>query len=186
MVLTPAVVKGLEYQSVCVLEPGPTLQRLGAGVDLHSNAPELEAHSRRTAIDRLRVAISRTTENLAFIEIAPDDATQMSSRRLLGDATTYSPDDLVEYLTNPDTLPESMVPELINRVGELIDTAPGRAWQLAGQAVHLLGLHRTRRERWPTPPLVGRPTPPCSPRRPGCSWTGCLPGWPEARWPLSL
>ena len=140
MVLTPAVVKGLEYQSVCVLEPGPTLQRLNAGVDLHSNAPELEAHSRRTTIDRLRVAISRATENLAFIEIAPDDATQMSSRSLLGDATTYSPDDLVDYLTNPDTLPESMVPELMNRVGELIDTAPGRAWQLAGQAVNLLGL----------------------------------------------
>ena len=139
MVLTPAVVKGLEYQSVCVLEPGPALQRLDAGVDLHTNAPELEAHSRRTAIDRLRVAISRATENLAFIEIAPDDATQMSSRRLLGDATTYSPDDLVEYLTSTDMLPKSMVPDLMNRVGELIDTAPGRAWQLAGQAVHLLG-----------------------------------------------
>ena len=139
MVLTPAVVKGLEYQSVCVLEPGPTLQRLSADVDLHSDAPELASHSRRTDIDRLRVAISRATENLAFIEVAPDDTTQMSSRRLLGDATTYSPDDLVEYLTNPDTLPESMVPELMNRIGELIDTAPGRAWQLAGQAVHLLG-----------------------------------------------
>ena len=139
MALAPAVVKGLEYQSVCVLEPGPTLQRLNAEVDLPSHAPELEAHSRRTAIDRLRVAISRATENLAFIEIAPDDATQMSSMRLLGNATTYSPDDLVDYLTNPDTLPESMVPDLINRVGELIDTAPGRAWQLAGQAAHLLG-----------------------------------------------
>ena len=139
MALAPAVVKGLEYQSVCVLEPGPTLQRLNAEVDLLSHAPELEAHSRRTAIDRLRVAISRATENLAFIEIAPDDATQMSSMRLLGNATTYSPDDLVDYLTNPDTLPESMVPDLINRVGELIDTAPGRAWQLAGQAAHLLG-----------------------------------------------
>ena len=135
MVLTPAVVKGLEYQTVCVLEPGRTLQRLSAEVDLLSNAPELEAHSRRTAIDRLRVAISRATENLAFIEIAPDDATQMSSMRLLGDAATYSPDDLVEYLTKPDTLPESMIPELIGRVGELIDSAPGRAWQLAGQAV---------------------------------------------------
>ena len=71
MVLTPAVVKGLEYQTVCVLEPGRTLQRLSAEVDLLSNAPELEAHSRRTAIDRLRVAISRATENLAFTEIAP-------------------------------------------------------------------------------------------------------------------
>ena len=110
MVLTPVVIKGLEYQSVCVLEPGPTLQRLNAGVDLHSNAPELEAHSRRTTIDRLRVAISRATENLAFIEIAPDDATQMSSRSLLGDATTYSPDDLVDYLTNPDTLPREHGP----------------------------------------------------------------------------
>ncbi|MCY4652342.1 MAG: hypothetical protein OXC95_04170 [Dehalococcoidia bacterium] len=59
--------------------------------------------------------------------------------RLLGDATTYSPDDLVEYLANPDTLPEIIVPDLINRVRELIDTAPGRAWQLAGQAVHLIG-----------------------------------------------
>ena len=139
MVLMPAVVKGLEYQSVCVLEPGPTLQRLSAEVDLHSQAPELEAHSRRTAIDRLRVAISRATENLAFIEIAPNDTIQMSSMSLLGNATTYSPDDLVDYLTNPDMLPEIMVPELINRVRELIDTAPGRAWQLAGQAVHLLG-----------------------------------------------
>ena len=139
MVLTPAVVKGLEYQTVCVLEPGRTLQRMSAEVDLLSNAPELEAHSRRTAIDRLRVAISRATENLAFIEIAPDDATQMSSLRLLGDAATYSPDDLVEYVTNPDTLPENMIPELMGRVGELIDSAPGRAWQLAGQAVQLLG-----------------------------------------------
>ena len=139
MVLPAAVVKGLEYQSVCVLEPGQTLQRLSAGVDPHSQAPELEAHSRRTAIDRLRVTISRATENLAFIEIAADDTTRMSSMSLLGNATTYSPDDLVEYLTNPDMLPEILVPDLLNRVRELTDTAPGRAWQLAGQAVHLLG-----------------------------------------------
>ena len=139
MVLTPAVVKGLEYQTVCVLEPGRVLQRLRADGDLLSNAPELEAHSRRTAIDRLRVAISRATENLAFIEIAPDDTTQMSSISLLGDAATYSPEDLVEYLTNTDMLPDIMIPEMIGRVGELIDTAPGRAWQLAVQAVHLLG-----------------------------------------------
>ncbi|MCY4652343.1 MAG: hypothetical protein OXC95_04175 [Dehalococcoidia bacterium] len=72
MALTPAVVKGLEYQSVCVLEPGSALQRLDAGGDRYSDAPELEAHSRRTAIDRLRVALSRATENLAFIEISPD------------------------------------------------------------------------------------------------------------------
>ena len=139
MALTPAVVKGLEYQSVCVLEPGPMLQRLDTGGDLRSDAPEIEAHSRRTAIDRLRVALSRATENLAFIEISPDDKTRMSGMGLLGDATTYSPDDLIEYLSNPDTLPEIIVPNLINRVRELIDTAPGRAWQLAGQAVRLIG-----------------------------------------------
>ena len=139
MALTPAVVKGLEYQSVCVLEPGPTLHRLDAGGDLRSDAPELEAHSRRTAIDRLRVALSRATENLALIEISPDDTTRMYGMSLLGDAATYSPDDLVEYLTNPDALPEIVVPDLINRVRELTDTAPGRAWQLAGQAVRLIG-----------------------------------------------
>ena len=139
MVLTPAVVKGLEYQSVCVLEPGAALRRLSDEIDPHSQAPELEAHARRTAIDRLRVAVSRATENLAFIEISPDDAIRTSSMSLLGDAPTYSPDDLVDYLTSTDNLPEIIVPELMNRVGELIDTAPARAWQLAGQAVHLLG-----------------------------------------------
>lgn len=140
MALMPAVVKGLEYQSVCVLEPGPTLQRLETGGDPRSDAPEIEAHSRRTAVDRLRVALSRATENLAFIEISPDDATRMSGMSLLGDATTYSPDDLIEYLANPDMLLEIIVPDLINRVRELIDTAPGRAWQLAGQAVRLIGI----------------------------------------------
>lgn len=139
MVLTPAVVKGLEYQSVCVLEPGAALRRLSDEINPHSQAPELEAHARRTAIDRLRVAVSRATENLAFIEVSPDDATRTSSMSLLGDAPTYSPDDLVDYLTSTDNLPEIIVPELMNRVGELIDTAPARAWQLAGQAVHLLG-----------------------------------------------
>ena len=94
---------------------------------------------RRRSAPWLLIAISRATENLAFIEIAPDDTTQMSSISLLGDAATYSPEDLVEYLTNTDMLPDVMLPELIGRVGELIDTAPGRAWQLAVQAVHLLG-----------------------------------------------
>ena len=65
---------------------------------------------RRRSAPWLLIAISRATENLAFIEIAPDDTTQMSSISLLGDAATYSPEDLVEYLTNTDMLPDVMLP----------------------------------------------------------------------------
>ena len=137
--LTPAIVKGLEYQTVCVLEPGRTLMRLHAEIDQNDKAPELETHSRRAAIDRLRVAISRATENLAFIEVSPDEVTRASSRELLGDAATYSPDDLIEYLATSDMQAEVIVPQLINEVRRLIDNAPGPAWHKAGQAVHLLG-----------------------------------------------
>ena len=57
MVLTPDVVKGLEYQTVCVLNAGTLLKNLNADISAHIDSPELEHHSRRTSIDQLRVAL---------------------------------------------------------------------------------------------------------------------------------
>ena len=52
----------------------------------------LEEHVRRTAIDRLRVTLSRSTETLAFVDVGGDDAALNLSRELLGDAVRFEPD----------------------------------------------------------------------------------------------
>lgn len=135
----PAIVKGLEYQTICVLNPGPILQRLNDEIGANNRAPELEAHYRRTAIDRLRVIVSRATERLAFIDVEVNDAARALSQDLLGDAAIYSPDDLVEYLNDDAAPPEDKVLQLINEARSLVDNAPGRAWQRALQSAQLLG-----------------------------------------------
>ena len=136
-VLTPAVVKGLEYQTVCVLEPGRTLKRLFDEMDADST--ELPAEMRRVAIDGLRVALSRATENLAFIDVRADESVRKESMELLGDSTVRSPDELLDYLENMDMDAESAVLQRMTEAREMIDSSPGRAWQLALQAVNRLG-----------------------------------------------
>ena len=58
MVLTPADAKGLEYQSVCVLDPGRVLARLEAATGPMTTAHRRRCGSRnRTATDQLRHAV---------------------------------------------------------------------------------------------------------------------------------
>ena len=136
-VLTPAVVKGLEYQTVCVLEPGRTVKRLFGEMD--ADASELPAEMRRVAIDGLRVALSRATENLAFIDVGADESVREKSMKLLGESTIHSPEELLDYLENMDMDAESVVFDRMNEARGIMDSSPGRAWQLALQAVNRLG-----------------------------------------------
>lgn len=138
-VLTPSVVKGLEYQATCVLNPGSLLQKLSTEITEYERAPELEFHHRRTAIDRLRVALSRAAESLIFIDVAADDVERELSRNLLGDeADVCSPDYLVEHFTDADATTDERVRARISQAQRLIDTTRGRAWELSVQAVRLL------------------------------------------------
>ena len=91
MVLTPADAKGLEYQSVCVLDPGRVLARLEAatGSMTTGTSQALREQEHRTAIDQLRVALSRATETLAFVDVAGDDDAHALSADLLEDAAPY-------------------------------------------------------------------------------------------------
>ena len=142
MVLTPADAKGLEYQSVCVLDPGALLKRLDRGRAAPVSEAAIEEHARRTTIDRFRVALSRATETLAFVDVAADDdgddEARDLSRALLGDAAPYDPEDLIEHFTD-DAPPEERVLARTNDARSLIDATPRRAWQRACQAVRLLG-----------------------------------------------
>lgn len=140
MVLTPAEAKGMEYQAVCVLEPGKLLKSLAAEDTASADAPELVEQAHRTAIDRLRVALSRATESLALVDVAPDSEARRLSRELLGDeAAPYDVDDLVEHFTDADALPEDRVMMRVDETRNVIDTLPGRAWQRIRQAQGLLG-----------------------------------------------
>lgn len=140
VVLTPAAAKGLEYQSVCVLDPGRMLARLesATGPEATRTSRALCEHEHRTAIDQLRVALSRATETLAFVDVAGDDEALDRSAELLDDAAPYDADDLIEHFAD-DAPPEQRVQARTSDARALVDTAPGRAWQRACQAIRLLG-----------------------------------------------
>lgn len=98
----------------------------------------LREQEHRTAIDQLRVALSRATETLAFVDVAGDDDAHALSADLLADAAPYHADDLVEHFAD-DAPPEERLQARTKDARGLIDTVPGRAWQRACQAVRLLG-----------------------------------------------
>ena len=105
----------------------------------YGTAAELEQQARRTAIDHLRVTLSRATETLVFVDVAPGDRERALSLELLGDAAPYDPEDLVDHFAHAEASPEERVLARTNDARVLIDSAPGRAWQRARQAIRLLG-----------------------------------------------
>lgn len=139
VVLTPQAVKGLEYQAVCVLNPGLALRRMKEPVSEHAVSPNLDRHLKRTSMDRFRVALSRSTETLVFMDVDVGDEERALSSRMLGSAVQCSPDDLVEYLSEDDTTPEERVLSRIRESRELVDADPAAAWNRAVQSFNLLG-----------------------------------------------
>ncbi len=138
-VLTPAETKGLEYQSVCVLDPGRLLSGLAPeDRDLRRDG-EIDQHVRRTEIDHLRVALSRATETLAFLDVEAGDEETARSRELLGNPAPFDASDLVGHLVRTDASPEERVLVCVNDARVFIDSVPDRAWQRACQALRLLG-----------------------------------------------
>jgi hypothetical protein len=136
-VLTPVESKGLEYQSVCVINPGLELVSIGEPSKLSRD--RLDNLYRRTQIDQLRVAMSRTTETLVFIDINATAAELICSRNLLDNPAPFEAADLIDLLTLPDITPEERVLNRIGAARTLVETRPARAWQLVVQALDMLG-----------------------------------------------
>lgn len=136
IVHTPEEVKGLEYASACVLDVGKLLKQLSPDRETHS---PLEVQARRTAIDGLRVAVSRATENLVFVDIAPDEDEMRFSLELLGRSERFTPADLKEFFRDADLPLDERILIRTRDALALVDTAPERAWQRACQGLRLLG-----------------------------------------------
>ena len=138
MVLLPEDAKGLEYQSVVLLDVGDELDFLNEMNDsITCSTMEQEGH--RTNIDMLRVALSRATETLAIVDMGTQAGEAAHTAELLREAVPYSVDDLAEYLANRDTAPEERVLARTRDAAVLIESAPVRAWQCACQAKLMLG-----------------------------------------------
>jgi hypothetical protein len=140
IILSPADTKGLEYQSVCLLNPGSTLAGLKPKAGGDGKGKEINAHMRRTMIDRLRVALSRATETLAFIDVEADDEHEALSKDLLSkDFIPAEPDDLVDHFQTADASPEERVGARTEEARQLQDDNPRQALKKAYQAMKLLG-----------------------------------------------
>ncbi len=136
VVQTPEEVKGLEYASTCVLDAGKLIVRIRQNTH-QKGAMELQAN--RTAIDGLRVAISRATETLVLIDFQPSAEEKHETLELLGNPEVFTPADLSEFFRDADLPLDERILVRIRDARSLIDSVPERAWQRACQALRLLG-----------------------------------------------
>ena len=89
-VLTPAEAKGLEYQTVCIVNLGVGCA-VAAGETSANRDEQLSQEIRRNAIDQVRVAISRSTNMLAIIE----HGSEGGWANAIDNTIEFSPEDLV-------------------------------------------------------------------------------------------
>jgi tetratricopeptide (TPR) repeat protein len=141
-VLTGFEAKGLDFQSVCVLDAGKLVDRVlqtrerGRGL-------ELEDLSKRLAIDQLRVVLSRPSERIFWLDVSPSDRVLDRTRHMLSfdgeQAYPVVPDVLLKTLEE-DTLDLEERVRLCERdARQLIEVRPAMAWSRARQAIALLG-----------------------------------------------
>lgn len=148
-VLTAAEVKGLDFHSVCVLDGGKHLQRISERPRLQTQ--DVDALRRRLAIDQLRVALSRPTERLIWLDIAPKPSVVQASLDLLNSpahamVSQSVPAAVLRALDEEELDLEERIQRCLQDARQLLEVKPDLAWSRAMLAVMLLGGgHETER-----------------------------------------
>ncbi|MEJ5169770.1 MAG: hypothetical protein WHU10_02180 [Fimbriimonadales bacterium] len=125
-VLTPAEAKGLEYEAVVVLDPGKALARF----QRYSREDwRVNEEQSRLLIDQLRVAISRASDCLAFVDVAATEEELALSRTVLPVSTAIEPEAFLLEREEMDTLGEERLVSVLQEVEGLLETRPSRAWR---------------------------------------------------------
>lgn len=140
-ILTSHSAKGLDFQTVAVLDVGRRLTRL------RELAHEAETEGRfaalwgRTLADHVRVALSRATETLVLLDTGSGKSWREEVLALCGDAhlVELEPEDLVTFLRRDDSDAAELALEFCDEVEKVLGTQPLRAYRRAKQAVGLLG-----------------------------------------------
>lgn len=144
-VLTVSEAKGLDFHSVCVLDAGRHIERIVRDdIRLRSDS-DIEALRKRLAIDQLRVALSRPTERLLWLDINPTDQVVRQSISFLNGGDLESgvsscvPAALLKTLEEDELDPEERVQRCQADARQFLQVKPDMAWSRAQQAITLLG-----------------------------------------------
>ncbi len=160
LVLTSRSAKGLDFQTVGVLDTGHQMVRLKELAEDAGPDSRLSALWGRILADHLRVALSRATENLVLIDVEPGDGARTEIKALCADAqlTEMEPEELVTFLRRQDESDAAeLALEFCEEAEKLLGNQSVRAYRRSRQAVALLGDARSpnsvqdaalRRQAW--------------------------------------
>ena len=140
-VLTAAEVKGLDFHSVCVLDAGPLLQGIIAE-NQYRDPTTIDALRKRLDIDRMRVALSRPTERLIWLDVNPSPGVVIAGSRFLergyGEVSPCSPAALLQILSEEQLDVTERIQRSLADARQLITVKPDLAWSRARHATLLL------------------------------------------------
>jgi hypothetical protein len=144
-ILSPAEAKGLDFHSVCLVNGGSLLRRIVGDRAHSSNHRAADTLAKRLAIDQLRVALSRPTERLLWVDTSPDGATVREVSRLLRPTSEIAllpmtAEALRTCLEEEELEVEERLQRCQRDARQLISVKPDLAWSRAQQAVALLGI----------------------------------------------
>ncbi len=144
-VLTVAEAKGLDFHSVCVLDAGRQLEKILYSDDRWRVGADIETLRKRLAIDRLRVALSRPTERLFWLDINPTDKAIRHSLAFLNGGTLENgispliPAAILKTLEEEQLDIEERLQRCQADARQYLAVRPEVAYSRAQQAVTLLG-----------------------------------------------
>jgi hypothetical protein len=144
-VLTVREAKGLDFHSVCVLDAGKHLERIIREEEHLRSGSDIEELRKRLAIDQLRVALSRPTERLLWLDVNPSERVLQESLKFLnrgaveGTVASCVPAAVVKTFEEEELDLEERVQRCQADARQYLDVRPEMAWSRAQQAITLLG-----------------------------------------------
>jgi superfamily I DNA/RNA helicase len=142
-ILTPHEIKGLDFHSVCVLDAGRHLARILQ----ESNAYDagIDSLRKRLSIDAFRVALSRPTERLLWLDMQPAPRVVQDSLEFLnygvtaGTVSPAVPSAILKTLDEEALDLEERIQRCQQDARQFLQIRPELALSRANQAVALLG-----------------------------------------------
>lgn len=144
-VLTVSEAKGLDFHSVCILDAGKHLFRILREESRIRVDSDLEGLRKRLAIDQLRVALSRPTERLIWLDVQPAEGVIQASLQFLnrheldGMVSSSVPAAVQKTIEEEELDLEERIQRCQADARQFLEVKPDMAWSRAQQGVTLLG-----------------------------------------------
>lgn len=143
-ILSPVEIKGLDFHSVCIIDAGKQVEKATNVPAWRAITTEVDKLARRLAIDQLRVAISRPSERLIWLDLSPNPEIVRRSTSFLAGGRGHgfpvlNPEALQRALAEDELDVEERIQRCMQDARQYLAVRPELAWARAHQAVMLLG-----------------------------------------------